>query len=907
MAIAAGTRIGSYEIVGPIGAGGMGEVYRARDTRLDRDVAIKVLPAELAGDPDRTARFAREARTLAALNHPHIAQLHGLEDAGESHALVMELVDGEDLSRIIARGPIALDDALPIARQIADALEAAHDAGIIHRDLKPTNIKVRADGTVKVLDFGLAKAFEQGSGIGGQGPGDLANSPTITSPAQMTHAGMILGTAAYMSPEQARGRAIDLRTDIWAFGCVLFEMLTGVRAFAGDDVTETLAAIMKSDPPIDKLPADTPIAIRRVLSRCLQKDRRLRLQHIGDARLELDDATQPMPAAAAPASRGRPGWRWWVLAAAIAVVAAGTGAWLAEWRRARQPILPVQFAIAPPLDATFNTMGGGGTGVAPQFAVSPDGSTIVFVANSAKNVQLWVRPLGAVEARVLATTDGASFPFWSPDSRSVAFFAGGKLRRIRIDGGPSSIICDAPQGRGGTWNNDNVILFAATTIGPLQRVNASGGAPQDASVLDSEYGESNHRFPSFLPDGKHFLFSATVGTCCPAAKPAQIKIGVLDSTDTQILMHAESAVRFASGHLLYADPANSTLLARPFDPVARAFLGDAFPLLDGIATEGSRYASVSASTDGLLVHGRGERRIASQLVWYDRSGTSVGTVGEPGLIQNMALASDGRRAAFSRIDLQSGNRDIWVIDTTANTQTRISFDARDDDSPAWSADDQEVFFVGQRAGAWALVGKAIADATKERVLLTPDNAPFRASLFVNDVSSDGTRLLFQRARASLGPTDLWTMDIATSAVSAFTETGAIEIDGTFSPDGKWVAYSSTEGQRSNVYVQPYPPTGAIFQISPDSGFKPVWRRDGKEMYFLTDQALWSVPIDLSSGFKFGSPRLLFGVSLLGRGAAPGRQYAAARDGSKFLINLPQQQTTPQLLTVTTNWRVAMQR
>ena len=520
-----GQTIGPYQILAKLGEGGMGEVYRARDTRLDRDVALKILPEAVARDPDRVARFAREARTLAALNHPHIAQLHGLEEAGEVRALVMELVDGEDLSQLIARGPLPLDEALPIARQIADALEAAHDAGIIHRDLKPANIKVRPDGTVKVLDFGLAKALEPAVAAAS----DQFASPTITSPAQMTHAGMILGTAAYMSPEQARGRVLDRRTDVWAFGCVLFEMLTGSRAFSGEDVTETLAAIMKSDPPMARLPADTPVEIHRLLTRCLQKDRRLRLQHIGDARLELEDAAHSTPTSTTSTVAVRPGWRLWLGVAAIALAAVGAGIGLSEWRHSRATVTPLQFAIAPPPELTFATLPGGGTGVAPQFAISPDGSAVVFVAATEKGFQLWHRPLSAVDARLLPGSDGAAFPFWSPDSQSVGFFADGKLKRIRIDGGPPSVVCDAAQGRGGTWNSNNVIVFSPTTTGPLQRVTAGGGVPQDISALDLDYGETSHRFPSFLPDGTHFLYTATVGTCCPAAKPARIKIGVLDS------------------------------------------------------------------------------------------------------------------------------------------------------------------------------------------------------------------------------------------------------------------------------------------------------------------------------------------------------------------------------------------
>jgi len=903
MTLSPGTTLGNFEIIAPIGAGGMGEVYRARDRRLDRDVALKILPEAVARDPDRTARFAREARTLAALNHPHIAQLHGLEEAGEICALVMELVEGEDLSQLIARGPLPLDDALPIARQIADALEAAHDAGIIHRDLKPANIKVRPDGTVKVLDFGLAKALEPAIAASG----DQLASPTITTPAQMTHAGTILGTAAYMSPEQARGRVVDRRTDVWAFGCVLFEMLTGSRAFSGEDVTETLAAIMKSDPPMARLPADTPAEIRRLITRCLQKDRRLRLQHIGDARLELEDAAHPMSPPATSAMTARPGWRLRLGVAAIALAAVGAGIGLSEWRHSRATDTPLQFAIAPPPQMTFATLPGGGTGVAPQFAISPDGSALVFVAATEKGVQLWHRSLSALDARLLPGSDGAAFPFWSPDSQSVGFFANGKLKRIRIGGGPPAIVCDAAQGRGGTWNSNNVIVFSPTTTGPLQRVTATGGVAQDISALDLEYGETSHRFPSFLPDGTHFLYAATVGTCCPSAKPARIKIGVLDSMATETLTTIESSVAFGGGHLFFAEPSSGTLMARPFDATNRRFLGEPFAVADGLASEGSRYASFSLSSNGRLVLGRGARRIVSRLTWFDRSGRQVGTGGDPGIIQNMSLAADDTHVAVARIDPQNANRDIWVIDTATNAENRISFDTAEDDSPAWTPGGQQVLFVGQRADSWAVISKATAAATKEQVLFAHKGL-FRDSLYVNDISADGKLVMLQFGRTTLGQSDLWVLRMGATTPEPYSQNLAFELDAAFSPDGKWVAYQSSDvGQRANVYVQPYPATGAAFQVSRDVGFKPLWRRDGKELFFLNDQGLVAAPIEAASGFKSGAARLLFAVSLRASGGNAGRQYGVTRDGQRFLVNLPQQESGPQELTVTTNWLAAARK
>jgi eukaryotic-like serine/threonine-protein kinase len=903
-----GTTFGAYEILSKLGAGGMGEVYRARDTRLDREVALKILPEAVARDPDRIARFSREARTLAALNHPHIAQLHGVEEAGDVRALVMELVEGEDLSTLIVSGAgnretgtgLPIDEALAIAKQIAEALEAAHDAGIIHRDLKPANIKVRPDGTVKVLDFGLAKALEPAVAAAG----DQLLSPTITSPAQMTHAGMILGTAAYMSPEQARGRVLDRRTDVWAFGCVLFEMLTASRAFSGEDVTETLAAIMKSDPPMARLPADTPVEIRRLLTRCLQKDRRLRLQHIGDARLELEDAAHPTTLATSTVAV-RPGWRLWLGVAAIALAAVGAGIGISEWRHSRAMVAPLQFAIAPPPQLTFATQPGGGTGVAPQFAVSPDGSSVVFVAATEKGFQLWHRSLSSVDARLLPGSDGAAFPFWSPDSQSVGFFADGKLKRIPIEGGPPSVVCDAAQGRGGTWNSNDVIVFSPTTTGPLQRVTAAGGVPQDISALDLEYGETSHRFPSFLPDGTHFLYAATVGTCCPSAKPARTKIGVLDSMATETLTSVESSVAYGAGHLLYADPPSGTLMAQPFDAANRKLLGEPFAVADGIASEGSRYASFSVSSNGLLVYGRGARRVVSRLTWFDRSSRQLGTVGDPGIIQNMSLAADDRHVAVARIEPKNGNRDIFVIDAATNAENRISFDTSEDDSPTWAPDGRQVLFVGQRADAWAVISKATVAATKEQVLFEHKGL-FRDNLNVNDVSADGKLVLLQFGRTTVGQSDLWVLRAGTTTLEPYSQSIAFEGDAAFSPDGKWVAYQSSDvGQRANVYVQPYPATGSKSQISRDVGFKPLWRSDGKELFFLNDDGLMAAP--MANGFLAGPARPMFGVRMLGRGGNAGRQYGVTRDGQRFLVNLPSQESASQALTVTTNWLAAVRK
>jgi serine/threonine protein kinase len=571
--LAPGARLGVYEITAQIGEGGMGQVFRARDTKLDRDIAIKILPAAFAHDVERLARFQREARTLAALNHPNIAIIHGLEQAGDVHALVMEFVDGEDLSQRIARGTIPLDEALPIAKQIADALEAAHEQGIIHRDLKPANIKVRVDGCVKVLDFGLAKAIEPVAVAG-----NITQSPTITTPA-MTQAGMIMGTAAYMSPEQARGRPVDRRTDIWAFGCVLYEMLTGKRAFRGEDVTDTIAAVVKEQPDLTRV----PVAARRLLESCLEKDPRKRLQAIGDMRLLMEAAPQVVPS-----SRPRYGDAAWVVAGVAALGAAVLAPIaLIHSREVPPETSVIRATILPPDSTTFDFAQGLGLP-----ALSPDGRRIVFGARTADGgTPLWVRSLDALTAQPLAGTDGATFPFWSPDGQFIAFFAAGKLKKIDASGGAALTLTDAPLGRGGSWSRDGVIVFQAAVGGSLLRVSSAGGA---SIPVSRESGS----FPWFLPDGQHFLFQ---GPQTEVAGVAPIRVASLDGAPTATIGTGSNAL-YAQGHVLFLR--EGTLMAQPFDAERLTTTGEAVPVAEqvqGVLNSG-RVGAFSVSETGLLVY-----------------------------------------------------------------------------------------------------------------------------------------------------------------------------------------------------------------------------------------------------------------------------------------------------------------
>ena len=595
MAVSPGTRIGPYDIVAPLGAGGMGEVYRARDTKLGREVALKILPEAFASDPDRLMRFEREARTLASLNHPHIAQVYGIEDSGATRALVMELVAGEDLSARIARGPIPLDEALPIARQIAEALEAAHEAGIIHRDLKPANIKLRDDGTVKVLDFGLAKALDVA-------PDALGDGATITSPA-MTMRGVILGTAAYMAPEQAKGKPVDRRADIWAFGCVLYEMLTGRRTFKGDDLTDTLTAVLRDEPDWTALPAETPPPVRALLRRCLQKDPRQRLPHVGIVRLDLAESVAggaALESGSAPPSSPpmtRPRWRerlaWGlVLVAAAAALAMG--------------MRPGERAVAdPPLRFTVETPEGVRlvTRSTVYLAVSPNGQQLAFVGQDERGEgALWVHAFGTGRARLLDGTQGALHPFWSPDARHLAFAAAGSLKRIDLQSGAVQTVCElrrAVDGFGmGTWSRDDVILFSD---GALYQVRASGGVPEPATSVDDGAGDFRHNRPHFLPDGRHFVFSAINRDL----ERSTLRLGELGRLDSRTIGDTASSAEYVQpGLLVYA--AGGRVLARPFDAAIGQWTGDPSVLAESVRNlESQGAAAFSTSRNGALVYDEG--------------------------------------------------------------------------------------------------------------------------------------------------------------------------------------------------------------------------------------------------------------------------------------------------------------
>jgi Tol biopolymer transport system component len=929
LALTTGARLGVYEVSALIGEGGMGQVYRARDTTLNRDVALKVLPDLFASDAERLARFTREAQTLAALNHPNIAHIHGLEENGGVRTLVMELVEGDDLSQRIARGPIPLDDALAIARQIAEALEAAHEQGIIHRDLKPANIKLRADDVVKVLDFGLAKAME--SGVGNRESGvahALANSPTITSPA-MTMRGVILGTAAYMAPEQAKGKPVDKRADIWAFGCVVYEMLTGRRAFAGDDVSTTLAAVLLKEPDWQAVPAATPAALNRLLRRCLTKDPKARLRDVGEARIRIDELLSGVPDDAgasvlAPVPSASRRVMPWAAAGVLALGSMLIGTVVA--RRsvgdATSTAVPVTFAIAPPENTAFGGPVGGGTGTATQVAVSPDGRNIAFVAGSRGAYQIYLRPVASRAARVIPGTEGGNFPFWSPDSRFIGFFAGSKLKKVEIGGGGSPIVlCDAPgdYSRGGSWSRDNVILFAPGEVGnssgreSLWRVSSAGGVPAIVTRVDPANADTRHRWPYFLPDGRHFIYTEVIGALGTSTKPSTIKIASLEPGDADVtLLQAESSAAYASGHLLFAR--DDTLMAQPFDPETRQFVGAAFPVAERVSREGSRYMGASVSENGTLVYGNDDSLAVTELTWRDRAGRGLGSVGGPAPYLNLALSPEERRVAVVVGTAALENVDIWIVDIARNVRSRLTVDPGVHGTPVWSPDGTRVAYLYRRSGKTWLRVRPVGGTSPDESLV--EGAGNTVAIAPTSWSADGRYIAYTLRGAFPRTSDVWILPLfGERKPFPLVQTESLEGEAVFSPDGRWIAYTTDDSGQPNVFVQSFPEAGEKHQVSTSGGNAPIWGADGKGLYYLgLDSTLMAVPIDTTGRFDAGVPQALFATGALntgfdvGQGAFLAQRYAVSKDGQRFLFNArtPQSGSGPPL-NVVVNWMAAIQR
>ena len=813
MPLSPGSRLGPYEILAPLGAGGMGEVWRAKDTVLDREVAIKVLPAAFTSDPARLARFEREAKVLASLNHPHVAAIHGLHEAEGQRFLSMELVPGEDLAQRLARGPLPVEEALAVARQIVEALEYAHDRGIVHRDLKPANVKITPDGEAKVLDYGLAKAM-----VGDPSLSDALSSPTLapTITSAGTAAGMILGTAAYMSPEQARGRPVDKRADIWSFGCVLWEMLTGRRPFDGETVTDVLAAVVTRDPDPGALPPSTPASVRRLLARCLDKDPRTRLRDVGEARIVLaspgkeDVAGAVAVAGPAPSARGRMGW---LVGTALALAA---GAALGRFALAPKvaPARTFEFDVTVP-DHRIE-MG--------SLALSPDGSTLAFTAQDKNGDRhLFVRGMDSVEARVLPGTSNAHYPFWSPDGREIAFFAENRLLRIALDGAAARPIATVPDPMGGTWGANDVILVGSSS-GPIRKLAASGGQPPVAVTEIDKGVEDTHVWPAFLPDGKRFLFLSDASS----DEGHRIRFGDVEGGPTRILKKGvrSQPVVDPSGRLLLGE--QGQLVAYPFD-LADGTLGEKSVLIASkvYPLAAQHHASFSAGAGGTLAFQAGS--VETELVLVDFEGRVTRKVTDPDRIGNPAISRDGRWISFE-VFTDTPERLVWVQVIERGVRMAISQRGQMADSSTWGADGETVYFDSNPGGKWDVYRKAISGGG-EPVRL---ESPTRSDITVLDASPDGRWLLTAILQGE-NRNDLALHDLATGkgAWIEWSKGPFEEGYGSFSPDSRWIAYTSDASGRTEVYVAPVEggPSIRRFQISSGGGYEPRFSPDGKRIYY----------------------------------------------------------------------------
>ncbi|MFN7916709.1 MAG: protein kinase [Vicinamibacterales bacterium] len=899
MSVAPGSRIGSYEISTQIGVGGMGEVYKATDSNLGRAVAVKVLPLAFAQDADRMARFEREARTLASLNHTNIAHVYGLERGNGMTALVMELVEGPTLEDRLAAGPLPLDEALPIARQIAEALEAAHEQGIVHRDLKPANVKVRPDGTVKVLDFGLAKAVDPTATAARIS--DL--SATITTPA-MTQLGVILGTAAYMSPEQARGKAVDKRTDIWAFGCVLYEMLTGRRAFKGDDTTEVLARVIERDVDFAPVPASTPPPIRRLLRRCLEKDRKQRLTDIGVARLDIDEALHPnahdeveaavAPVPATPSRSATFERAFW----AVAVVVAATAAGGVAWRMRPAPVEPPEVRFDIDMGPMYNSN---------DIALSPDGRSIAYAAVGTDGRQaVWTRRLEDAQPQAVpgATNSGrtAIGPVWSPDGRQLAYVVEGSLARFDVVARTTQVLAKVDgQPGGATWNTDGVILFASNGHG-LRSIKAAGGDLTDVTTLDPKVADY-HDAPQFLPDGQRFLFLEWSES---DPKKRALFVGTLGKKEVTRLMDADSNAAYANGRLFYVQ--DRTLMARPFDVNTLSFTGDPVTVAQNVPKAGGEVGSFAVSAGGTIIYRSGEQQTpARQLTWFDRSGARQ-PLGEAATVPGpFRLSPDGTKIAFGDA---TGGGDIWTYDLQRNIRTRLTTDPAPDHHPVWSPDGTQIAFDRHPPGnpnqATVFV-KPANGAVPEQQLLPYEEG---ADISPRDWHGTGEMVLARVAPGGDTAWNLWrVMLTGDKKLQPYRQGKFLEGEAVLSPNGRWLAFTSNESGRDEIIVQTWPdPAGGRWQVSAEGGAAPRWRKDGRELFYVDLRGqLIAVSVVTDGTFTIQKAITLFKtpfgppVTNIGQQGA-GSTYDAMPDGQKFLMGVQNGRGASLPLTVRVNWK-----
>ncbi|MGA9733605.1 MAG: protein kinase [Candidatus Acidiferrales bacterium] len=898
MALAPGSKLGPYEIVSSLGAGGMGEVYRAQDARLGRSVAIKILPDQFASDVLRMARFDREAKLLASLNHAHIAAIYGLEESNGVRALVMELVEGPTLAERIKQGPLAPDEALPIAEQITEALEYAHERGIIHRDLKPSNVKITPDGAAKVLDFGLAKALE-----GDISAVDISTSPTLSHAA--TQAGILLGTAAYMSPEQARGKKVDRRADIWAFGAVLYEMLTGRAAFIGETISDTLAAVIRGEPDWSALPVNLPASINRLVRRCLTKDANQRLRDIGEARIAIEHALSgtpeetagPFAATTTPPSSCRRAIPWTVAAIALAAaIVCGALYWRASQREPR-PVMQLSLSLPAPLATVFDPNPGS------PFAISPDGSQIVFVAPVAsKPQQLYLRPFDQQSGTPVPGTENATQPFFSPDGESVGFFAQGKLRKVSLHGGPAFQLGEAPVPHGATWTADDTIIYAPNFGSGLVRISATGGTPQILTKPNQKEQEISHRWPQALPGGKYVLFTIQAGTGS-SYDDARIAVLSLETGKWRTLLTGGSYARYVPpGHVVYAHA--GSLMAVVFDLSRMEVRGARVPVQEGVVTSAltSGGAEYDVTPSGMLAYVPGTAKPpARTLVWVDRAGNAKTLLVPPKVYSAPRLSPDGKQLALQINDY--GDLAVWIYEFARNTLTRLTFAPGISASPLWFPDGRKVIYSTRITNGYPSFRAKLADGSgKEEMLFSKDLAdPGSAPVAV---SADGKTLFFA-AHSPAGTQDIEALSLdGSDRIQPFLQDSFNFYQARFSPDGHWVVYTTDESGHREVCVQPFPGLSGKWMISTGGGESARWASNGREVFYFAGDELMSVDVETRPAFKAGTPRALFSAAgYLGYG-----NYDVAPDGQHFLmIKQEDVSTNPRELNVILNWSEELER